>query len=66
MISEIAHNFPIQTFNSHCNALKTGLEYMTFYVPKTLAVKNDVFGSIEWCLTNVEGELIVDKPLLGF
>ena len=42
MILEIAQNFPIQTFNGHCYALKTGLEYMTFDVPRTLAVKNVV------------------------
>ena len=49
MIFEIAQNFPIKTFNGHCYALKTSLEYMTFYVPITLAVKNDVSGSIERC-----------------
>ena len=46
MILEIIQNFPIQTFYGHCYALKTGLDYMTFYVPIsysiTLAVKNDV------------------------
>ena len=42
-------NFPIQTFNGHCYALKTGLEYITYHVPITFAVKNDASGSFEWC-----------------
>ena len=36
-------NFPIQTFNGHCYALKTGLKYMTFYVPITLAINVERF-----------------------
>ena len=53
MIVEIAQNFPIQTFNGHCYAIKTGLEYITFYVPITHAVKNNVSGSIECCCLTV-------------
>ena len=49
---EIAQNYTIQTYNGHCYALKTGLEYMTFDVPMTLAVKNVVSGSFERCLVS--------------
>ena len=49
MILEIAQNFPIQTFNGHCYALKTGLKYMTFDVSITLAVKNVVSVLFERC-----------------
>ena len=35
-------NFPIQTFNGHCYALKTGLDYITYHVPITFAVNKDV------------------------
>ena len=52
MILEIAQNFPIQTFNGHCDALKTGPKYMTFDVPITLTVKNVVSGSFERCVYN--------------
>ena len=49
MILGIAQNFPIQTFNGHCYALKTGLEYITFDVPRTLAIKNVVSDLFERC-----------------
>ena len=42
MIFNIVQNFPIQTFNGHCYALKTGHEYITYHVPMTFAVKNVV------------------------
>ena len=43
-------NFPIQTFNGHCYALKTGLEHITYHVPITFAVKKDFSYSIERCM----------------
>ena len=49
MIFNIVQNFPIQTFNGHCYALKTGLEYITYHVPMMLAVKNDVSVLFERC-----------------
>ena len=42
MIFNIVQNFPIQTFDGHCYALKIGLEYITYHVPMMLAIKNDV------------------------
>ena len=47
-------NFPIQTFNGHCYALKTGLEHITYHVPITLAVKKDFSVSIEGCSTIIK------------
>ena len=41
MIFDIVQNFPIQTFNCHCYAIKTGLEYITYQVFITLTVKKD-------------------------
>ena len=55
MILEIAQNFPIQTFNCHCYALKTGLKYITYHVPITFAVKNDVSVLFERCTVNQGG-----------
>jgi len=50
MIFNIVQNFPIQTFNGHCYALKTGLDYITYHVPITFAVKNDVSVLFERCM----------------
>ena len=54
MIFNIVQNFPIQIFNGHCYALKTSLDYITYHVPMTLAVKNDVSVLFERCITNVK------------
>ena len=49
MIFNIVQNLPIQTFKGHCYALKAGLNYITYHVPITFAVKNDVSVLFERC-----------------
>ena len=43
MILTMLKQFSIQTFNGHCLALKTGLEYITYHVPVTFTVVKDFF-----------------------
>ena len=59
MIFNIVQNFPIQTFNGHCYALKTGLDYITYHVPMTFAVKNDVSVLFERCTGFLRFEFLV-------
>ena len=48
----VVQNYPIQTFNGHYIALKTGLEYITYHVSITFAVKKDFSVLIERCQVN--------------
>ena len=54
-------NFPIQTFDGHCYALKIGLEYITYHVPITLAVKKDFSVLIERWATSVKQDVFKTK-----